>query len=176
MRDRGGIASPRHWISEYPFNRWWRYDGPMFGDRRASRAIVISTALVLVVGSPSSCRPIVPPSDPGLSGYVLDYDAPVDSSLQAGLEAIDARLRAKYDISAELTDVGLLDLAHLRLAMIHPDHIEYAASVAKIGILLAYFQVHPEAASGLDRSARHELGLMIRASSNEMAAKYSRQI
>ena len=29
--------------------------------------------------------------------------------------------------------------------MIHPDRIEYAASVAKVGILLAYFQLHPEA-------------------------------
>jgi len=29
--------------------------------------------------------------------------------------------------------------------MIHPDRIDYAASVPKIGILLAYFQRHPEA-------------------------------
>jgi len=39
---------------------------------------------------------------------------------------------------------GLLDLKTLRLAMIHPDREEYAASVPKIGILLAYFQLHPE--------------------------------
>ena len=60
--------------------------------------------------------------------------------------------------------------------MIHPDRIEYAASVPKIGILLAYFKVHPEAATHLDPVARHELGLMVKASSNEMAAKYSRQL
>jgi beta-lactamase class A len=58
--------------------------------------------------------------------------------------------------------------------MIHPDHIEYAASVAKIGILFAYFQLHPEEATRLTPETRHELGLMIKSSSNEMAAKYSR--
>jgi len=45
------------------------------------------------------------------------------------------------------TAVGLLDLQRLRLALLHPDRMEYAASVAKIGILLAYFQVHQEAAT-----------------------------
>jgi beta-lactamase class A len=54
--------------------------------------------------------------------------------------------------------------------------MEYAASVAKIGILLAYFELHPAAAANLDATTRHELGLMIKASSNEMAAKYSRQM
>jgi beta-lactamase class A len=60
--------------------------------------------------------------------------------------------------------------------MIYPDRIEYAASVAKIGILLAYFQLHPEAATNLSAEARHDLGLMAKISSNEMAAKYSRQM
>jgi beta-lactamase class A len=73
----------------------------------------------------------------------------------------------------EQTNLGLLDLLHPRLAMIHPDHTIYAASVAKVGILLAYFQTHPEAATNLDPTVEHELGLMIRISSNEMAAKYS---
>ena len=31
-------------------------------------------------------------------------------------------------------------LRTLRLALIHPDRIDYAASVPKIGILLAYFE------------------------------------
>src|SRR5262249_34423575 len=69
--------------------------------------------------------------------------------------------------------VGLLDLKRLRLAMIQPDRIEYAASVAKVGILIAYFELHPAAATNLDAQARHELGLMIKASSNEMASKFS---
>jgi len=105
---------------------------------------------------------------------VLDYNTPTDRRLQARIEAIDTRLRAKYGMSTEQTAVGVLDLNRLRLAMIHPDRIEYAASVAKVGILLAYFQLHPDAATQMDAETQHELGLMIKASSNEMAAKYSR--
>lgn len=71
------------------------------------------------------------------------------------------------------TSVGLLDLTTTKLAMIHPDRGEYAASIPKIGILLAYFQLNPQAATNLDAQVRHELGLMIKISSNEMAAKYS---
>lgn len=108
--------------------------------------------------------------------YVLTYDSPVDPSLQANVEQIDTRLRERFSMTTEQTAVGVLDLTAGRLAMIHPDRIEYAASVPKIGILLAYFQLHPEAASDLDPVTRHELGLMVKASSNEMAAKYSRQL
>jgi beta-lactamase class A len=106
--------------------------------------------------------------------FTLNYDTPTDAALQKRLEEIDARLRARYGMSSEQTDVGILDLRRPRLAMIHPDQIEYAASVAKVGILLAYFQLHPNAATNMDRQTGHELGLMIKASSNEMAAKYSR--
>jgi beta-lactamase class A len=106
--------------------------------------------------------------------FVMNYDTPVDRGLQRRIEKIDARLRARYGMTAEQTDVGVLDLQRPRLAMIHPDHIEYAASVAKVGILYAYFQLHPDAATQLDPETQHELGLMIKASSNEMAAKYSR--
>lgn len=105
---------------------------------------------------------------------MLDYNTPTDRWLQRRVEKIDARLRAKYGMSTAQTAVGVLDLNHLRLAMIYPDRIEYAASVAKVGILLAYFQLHPEAGAQLDTVTEHELGLMIKASSNEMAAKYSR--
>jgi beta-lactamase class A len=106
--------------------------------------------------------------------FVLDYNTPTDRRLQKRIESIDAKLRAKYGMATEQTAVGVLDLNRLRLAMIHPDRIEYAASVAKIGILLAYFQLHPDAAAQMDAETEHELGLMIKASSNEMAAKYSR--
>lgn len=108
--------------------------------------------------------------------YVLDYDTPVDAALQAKLEAIDSDLRGRNDMTTEQSAVGLLDLRQVRLAMIHPDRIEYAASVAKIGILLAYFDLHPEAAQNLSVEKRRELGLMAKASSNEMAAKYSREL
>jgi beta-lactamase class A len=110
---------------------------------------------------------------PNLSALRLDYDSPVDSSLQKLLEQTDATLRARYHMAPDQTSVGLLDLATGRLAMIHPDRGDYAASVPKIGILLSYFQTHPGAATHLDTATRHELGLMIKVSSNEMAAKYS---
>jgi len=95
-------------------------------------------------------------------------------TLQQQVESIDQRLRAKYGIAAEQTDVGLLDLQNPnRVATIHPDHEEYAASVAKVGILYAWFALGHDAD---DPQTRHELGLMIKASSNEMAAKYSRMM
>lgn len=108
--------------------------------------------------------------------YTLDYDTPVDAALQHQLEMIDAELRGRYEMTTEQTAVGVLDLRRMRLAMIHPDRIEYAASVPKIGILLAYFALHPDAARELDPQTRHELGLMAKASSNEMAAKFSREM
>jgi beta-lactamase class A len=123
-----------------------------------------------------ACTSSVPRAGVAPEAFTLTYDTPTDPALQQRLETIDAALREKYGIAPELTDVGLLDLLHPRLAMIHPDHIEYAASVAKVGILLAYFQLHPDAATRLDADGEHELGLMIKASSNEMAAKYSRQM
>ncbi|HET7435562.1 MAG TPA: serine hydrolase [Thermoanaerobaculia bacterium] len=111
-----------------------------------------------------------------MNDYTLDYDTMVDPQLQRDVESLDASLRSKYGLDGEQTDVGVLDLTRMRLAMIHPDKIEYAASVAKVGILLAYFQLHPNAATELDAQTRHELALMVRPSSNEMAAKYSREM
>ncbi|HEX2834723.1 MAG TPA: serine hydrolase [Thermoanaerobaculia bacterium] len=113
---------------------------------------------------------------PRMSEFTLDYETPVDARLQAKLESLDAQLRAKYGMTGEQTAAGILDLRRMRLAMVHPDRIEYAASVPKIGILLAYFVKHPEAATQLDPAVRHELGLMAKQSSNEMAAKYSREL
>jgi len=113
---------------------------------------------------------------PAFRNYTLDYTTPTDPALQAALEATDARLRSQYGIMPEQAAVGVLDLKRLRLALIRPDRGDYAASVAKVGILLAYFQLHPDAAAHLDPQTRHELGLMAKASSNEMAAKYSQQM
>jgi len=113
---------------------------------------------------------------PTLDQYTLDYETPVDPGLQRELVAIDTRLRTELNMTPEETAVGLLDLRGLRLAMINPDRIDYAASVPKIAILLAYFQKHPEAATNLDAGTRHELGMMIKQSDNEVAAKYSRQL
>src|SRR5215471_14970444 len=87
--------------------------------------------------------------------YKLEYDTAVDPKLQTRLEEIDAELRAKFEMSTEQTAVGVLDLNTLRLALIHPDRGDYAASVPKVGILLAYFQLHPAAATNLDAQTRH---------------------
>jgi beta-lactamase class A len=115
-----------------------------------------------------------PAGAPSFAHYMLDYSTPTNAALQRKIEAIDADLRGRYGLTTEQVSIGVLDLEHLQLAMIHPDRIDYAASVAKVGILLAYFQLHPDAATNLDPGIRHELGLMAKASSNEMAAKYSR--
>ncbi len=106
-------------------------------------------------------------------GYALEINTKTDAELQAKLEAMDGKLRERHGMKAEQTMVGVLDLRTLRLAILRPDRMEYAASVPKIGILLAYIQLHPEAVTNLSSVTRHELGLMAKASSNEMAAKYS---
>jgi beta-lactamase class A len=104
---------------------------------------------------------------------VINYDTPVDRKLQVEVEKIDASLRTSFGMPKDAVDVGVLDLQSMRLALIHPDKIEYAASVAKVGILLAWFHLHPE---GPDAGTKHELGLMAKASNNEMATKFSREI
>ena len=116
------------------------------------------------------------PAPASFQDYMLDYNTPTYPVLQEKLEAIDTALRSQFGIPAEQAAVGVLDLRRLRPAMIRPDRIDYAASVAKVGILLAYFQLRPEASAHLDPQTRHELGLMVKASSNEMAAKFSREL
>lgn len=143
-------------------SNWFKIAGPVF---------VLLGVLWL-----AGCARLAGSMKCGFEGYELSYNTAAEPVLQARLEALDARLREKYGMKPEEAAVGVLDLKRLHLAMIHPDRIEYAASVAKIGILLAYFQLHPEASRNLDAQAKHELGLMIKASSNEMAAKYSREM
>ncbi len=104
---------------------------------------------------------------------LLDFNTVPDRELQAHVEGIDGRLRDRYGMTQQHTAVGVLDFKRQHLAMLRPDRITYGASVPKIGMLLAWFELHPEAATNLDPQTRHELGLMIKISSNEMAAKYS---
>ena len=132
--------------------------------------------LILATLGASGCMTVKSETDRMFENYSMDYDTPVDAALQTRLESIDTKLRGQFSMTAEQTAAGLLDLKTLRLAMIHPDREEYAASVPKIGILLAYFQLHPEAATNLNAQTRHELGLMTKASNNEMAAKFSREL
>lgn len=122
------------------------------------------------------CSTVAPGMKPSFENLTLDFAAPEDPELQAAVEGIDVRLRRQFGMTPEQTAIGVLDLRRLRLAMIHPDRIEYAASVPKIGILLAWFELHPEAARSLDAQTRHELGLMIKESNNQMATKFSRQM
>ena len=106
----------------------------------------------------------------------LDFQTACDPELQVKLVALDAQLRERHGMVATQTAAGILDLRNARVAMLRPDHQEYGASVPKIGILLAYFQLRPEASRELDPQVRHELGLMIKQSSNELAAKFSKQL
>ncbi len=124
----------------------------------------------------TGCPAVSPDMNRKFRNYTLDYETPVDSVLQAHLVRIDAELRARYGMTTEQAAAGVLDLKALRLAMTHPDRGEYAASVPKIGILLAYFQLHPQAATNLDGQTRHELGLMVKASDNAMTAKFSQEM
>jgi beta-lactamase class A len=124
----------------------------------------------------TACSSLAPTAMPDFQNYILDYNTAVDSRLQAALEKIDSSLRTKLGMVPEQTATGVLDLNTLRLAMVRPDRIEYGASVPKIGILLAWFQLHPEAAKNLDAQTRHELGLMIKVSDNAVAAKFSREL
>lgn len=146
---------------------------------RDATHVKILSFLVLttvILGSPLFMPASTSDLAPSLRDYTLGYDTPTDPFLQGRLETIDSELRAKYGMTSEQTAVGMLDLKQMRLAMVHPDREEYAASVAKLGILLAYFHLHPQAATNLDGETRHELGLMVKASSNEMAAKFSREM
>jgi beta-lactamase class A len=140
---------------------------------RRLRGLLILVATVLTL---TACKRVAEKPKPGFDALVLDYQTPTDPTLQTQLEAIDANLRERHGMSTDHTAAGLLDLRASRIAMVHPDRITYGASVPKIGILLAYFQLHPEAATQLPPPIRHELGLMAKASSNEMAAKFSREL
>src|SRR6266478_2948830 len=135
--------------------------------------ILLVSGFALCVAGGST---VYPKMNRDLNEYMLDYTTPVDLPLQDNLQRVDASIRLKLGMTSDQTAAGVLDLNTLKLAMIRPDNEQYGASVPKIGILLAYFQLHPQAATNLNTQTRHELGLMIKASDNEMAAKFSREL
>ena len=139
-----------------------------------NRSARTGALLVAAVALVASGRCASPPMNADAVRYTLDYTTPTDPDLQSRVAAIDGALRAKLGLAENLTAVGVLDLRTLRLALVRPDAIDYAASVPKIGILLAWFAKHPLA--DLDAPTRHELGLMIKQSSNEIAAKHSQAL
>lgn len=118
------------------------------------------------------------PAGPGraFDEFVLDFKTALTPALQTAFETEEARVRKQFDIGSSQAAAGLLDLRTCQWAAVRPDWMTYGASVPKIGILLAYFELRPEAVAGLDPERRHELGLMIKISSNEMAAKYSQEL
>lgn len=134
---------------------------------------VVLFSLLCLIGFDQSDAAVAAPAQSPRAMLTLDYDTPVDPELQKQLEQIDLALRSKHGLGGNETSVGVIDLERGRVAMIHPDEIEYAASLAKVGILLAWFDTHP---GPPDAATRHDLGLMARASSNEMASKFSRQL
>lgn len=110
-----------------------------------------------------------------LAALSLDFASAPDAALQAEVERLDARLRGEIGLGDAPTALGVLDLRTGRLALVQPDRIFYAASVPKIAILLGWFAAHPKP-EDTGAATRHELGLMIKQSSNELAAKYSQQL
>src|SRR5688500_16746614 len=129
--------------------------------RRLWTALLFALSFCLI-----GCKRMPSDEKVELGRQMLDYDTPVDPTLQMRIEEIDSRLRTRFEMTTEQVAPGVLDLLTGRVAMIHPDREAYAASVAKIGILLAYFALRPEAANSLDAQTRHDLGLMVKASRN----------
>ncbi len=138
--------------------------------------IVAGLWLGLVLGT-AAVKAAVPTMPTGFAALTLDYTTPTDAALQARLVALDAELRENFGLGAEATAVGLLDLRTGRWAALRPDRIDYAASVPKIGILLAWSAKQPRAvAEAPPPEVRRDLGLMIKRSDNATAAAFSRQL
>lgn len=114
-------------------------------------------------------------SMPDLGSLSVDFKTAPHPELQQAVEKMDSDLRARFAMAEKQTAVGVLDLRSGQLAIVRPDAIFYAASVPKIAILLGWFAQHPNPAE-TDAATRHELGLVIKQSSNELAAKYSQLV
>ena len=169
------ISMGHHWSSRVTKSQLFklvlcRRSG--FNQPRMNRlAHIIVVAATVLISAHANGSPTPSLMNPKFQDYTLDYQTPVDTPLQARLEKIDSDLRVKHGMTAEQTTVGLLDLKALRLAMVRPDYELYAASVAKLGIMLAYFQLHPAAATNLDPVMRHDLSLMVRPSDDAAATR-----
>jgi beta-lactamase class A len=111
-----------------------------------------------------------------LERFVLNLTTAVDPAFQATLEEIDRALRAKHGMQPEQTAVGVLDLKALRLGMIRPNLLMYGASVPKISILLAFFELNPGVVDQLSAQTRQELGRIIKQSNDLLATRYSKRL
>ncbi|MEM7264203.1 MAG: hypothetical protein AAF488_19615, partial [Planctomycetota bacterium] len=139
-------------------------------------------ALALTTGCSS-------PPTATLWDFRIEAEASFDAKLLAGVQALDERVRADLSMDEEARAFGVLDLGvrefqrplerdgnSIRYAALRPNALFYGASVPKIGILLGYFETQPDAARSLDPEVQRELELMIKRSSNELAAKYSQLV
>ena len=152
-------------------------------DLASSAATEVSEAALIATLASSPLASAEPPpyatnwiSAMKLQSYRLPHDARLDSELQRRLEEIDRGIADEHGIPDADRAFGVLDLTDLRLAMIQPDVMFYGASVPKICIALAYFEVNPAAAASLDPEVERELQLMIKRSDNDLAAKYSQLV
>jgi beta-lactamase class A len=132
--------------------------------------------LACLAASPGCHPPSATPSNPLKPALTLAFDSPTNPEAQAWLEEVDRKVRSDLGMSSDDTAAGMLDLLTGRLALVRPDRIEYAASVAKIGILLAWFDLHPGAAQSLPPDTAAALGQMVKTSSNTMAARFTRSM
>jgi beta-lactamase class A len=143
---------------------------------RLTACIYAWAALIVCAVGPVPAQEVDMADDPAWAALDVGAQTVGDEAMTMALGRLDTALRVGLEIEGEQTGVGLLDMTTGRIAMLRADTQIYAASVPKIAILLAYFQTHPQAADSLDDDTRRELGLMIKRSNNEMAAKYSKLI
>lgn len=144
--------------------------------RRFTAFLCAWTMWAVVAATPLFAQEQTMTDQPAWTSLDIDVHTTGDPTMTMALGRLDYALRRELNIEGEQTAVGLLDMTTGRLAMLRADTQYYAASVPKIAILLAYFQTHPDAADSLDEVTRRELGMMIKISSNEMAAKYSKLV
>jgi hypothetical protein len=98
------------------------------------------------------------PTTQPITDLKLDFDTPVEAVLQKQIEQIDTTLRERFGMTPDDAAVGVVDLVHGRVAMTHPDRIEYAASVPKIGSSARVLSSSSRSRNKLDPTTRHELG------------------
>lgn len=145
--------------------------------RAAAFAFASVFALAVFAGSgPHACGnpTAVDPLRPG---------ARADAALQVALDRIDATLGAALGIPATDRRAGVLDLDDGRFGLVRGDDEMYGASVPKIGILLGWFDAHPDfearlapGPDGAPSEVRRGLELMIKRSDNDQAARFSRDV
>lgn len=159
-------------------------DGRSSWEKSGSLALKLVMGLTLALGGASSgfAEATAPPADtghetaadvePGLRGAPLwaYRSADLDERLRAAIKGIGLQ----PTVDAGRLAVALVDITdpqHPRVASIHGDKPIYAASLPKIGVLLATFQHAHDHQKPIDAATRRDLLAMIRSSSNAAATR-----